>query len=205
MDTKANTIKPVRQKQAEEVMGRQAKTGPGESSHTLRSGAGRGRLELEGIPTAPEFPQGWQGAASNAKMSKSHESPAHSHLCHTRRQAGGRGRVNLLGSGPTLSPLQETTTEALTRGSDSSQVYTWQEGLAERDGEVGAEGQALARQLCTMPPSSPAGPGHCSAISSHSENSVPRHFHQKFGGSQHIPGCSHGDGDKRYLMELCEN
>lgn len=47
MDTKANTIKPVRQKQAEEVMGRQAKTGPGESSHTLRSGAGRGRLELD--------------------------------------------------------------------------------------------------------------------------------------------------------------
>lgn len=32
-------------------------------------------------------------------------------------------------------------------------------GGAGREGwEVGVEGQALARQLCTMPPSSPAGP-----------------------------------------------
>ena len=40
-----------------------------------------------------------------------------------------------------MSPLQETRTEALTRGSDLTKVYMWQEGLAERDGEVGAEGR----------------------------------------------------------------
>lgn len=67
MGTKANRIKPVRQKQAEEVMGRQAKTGPGESSHTLRSGAGRGRLELEGVPTAPSFPRVGRGQRAMLK------------------------------------------------------------------------------------------------------------------------------------------
>ena len=106
----------------------------------------------------------------------------------------------------TMSPLHETSTEALTRGFDLSKVCMWEEGLVERDGEVRVEGQALARQLSTMLPSSPAGPGHCTTISSHSENSVPMHFHQKSGGSPHTPRHPHGDGDNRsYLMEHCEN
>lgn len=108
----------------------------------------------------------------------------------------------------TMSPLRETRTEALTRGFDLSKVCMWAEGLKERDGGggVGVKGQASARQLCTMPPSSPARPGHCTIISSHSENSVPMHFHQKSGGSQHTPRRSHGDRDNRsYLMEHCEN
>lgn len=65
-----------------------------------------------------------------------------------------------------MSPLHENRTEAVTRGYDLRKVCMWRWELVDRDAG-GLKGQALGMQLCTMPPSLPAGAGHCTPISNY--------------------------------------
>lgn len=81
-------------------------------------------MELEGVPTAPKFPRGWQWGAGNVEMSESHKSPLHWHSCHVGRQAGSRCWVIFTGLRTHQVTPGGNRTKALTRGFGLRKVHT---------------------------------------------------------------------------------